>query len=137
MILAIRELAKMYEEEDQLSVFFGTLERFNGEVKIHHDIVNKIEDYFQYRWSKNKNHAVSTEEDFNMLVQLPELVQAYIYSEFLFKDVMEHYGRYFSSLKLKSTWNRQESQTSIVQKAFVSHSLFHNDIIEDDYLKLF
>ena len=34
MIVAIRELTKTHEEEDNLSVFFGTLERFNDEVKI-------------------------------------------------------------------------------------------------------
>ena len=68
MIMAIRELKKMHEEEDQLSVFLGTLERFNGEVKIELETVKKIEDYFQYRWIKNKNHAISTAEDYNLLL---------------------------------------------------------------------
>jgi len=58
----------------------------------------ELEDYFNYRWSSNKNNAVSTQQDIDLLEQLPFIVQFKIFSEFLFKHFLFTYRDFFKGL---------------------------------------
>jgi len=60
MILQMNNLRKSFEESDKLSLFLGTMEKFNGDRSLDPYFVAKIESYFNYRWANNKNHALST-----------------------------------------------------------------------------
>ena len=63
MISALHNLQADFEENDKLSLFMGTLERFNGGQKMSKELERSILSYFEYRWQLNKNIAISTEAD--------------------------------------------------------------------------
>ena len=55
MIMQFNRLNKSFEEENKLSLFFGTIERFNKEKKFSLTVKTDIEKYFNYRWSHFRN----------------------------------------------------------------------------------
>ena len=63
MISALHNLQADFEENDKLSLFMGTLERFNGGQKLSGSFQIQLLSYFEFRWQFNKNHAISTQED--------------------------------------------------------------------------
>lgn len=63
MILIIKEFQKDYEDNLALSTFIATIQRFNDGNKINPERTQSIKDYFEYRWKKNRNFAVSTTYD--------------------------------------------------------------------------
>jgi len=63
------------------------------------DFLDELYHYFEYRWANSKNSAVETEADMNLMIQLPQSVQVQIYSDFLYKDFMLIYGRYFAKVR--------------------------------------
>jgi len=60
MILQMNAHQKSFEQSQQLSLFFGTMERFNEDRPLQPDFIETIEKYFDYRWAHNKNNAIST-----------------------------------------------------------------------------
>ena len=102
-------------------MFLGTLEQFNEGKPISHELQSKMDCYFKFRWEHNKNNAISTPEDFNLLIQLPESVQTRIYTDFLFKDVMHVYNKYFKTLK-KSVSIIENKKKSAEQNEFVKRA---------------
>jgi len=54
---------------------------------------------------------------------------------------MDIYGRYFNNLKKRSTWrtSQNQSQRNLFKKqvTFVSNSVFFNEIVVEDFLKIF
>jgi len=71
------------------------MEKFNGDRPLKKELLEEFEDYFHHRWMRHRNNAISTQEDHDLLVQLPRKVQIQIYSEFLFKDFVLTYHKYF------------------------------------------
>ena len=73
---------------------------------------DRIEKYFAYKWVNDKNQAVSTEEDTKLIHQLPSQVQREIYSDFLFKDFLSNFAKFFDFPKdiyfMPSAKNRKE-----------------------------
>ena len=63
MIELLTGVNATFEESDELSYFFGTIEKFNGNLRLSSHIYTEFEDYFQYRWEKNRNHAICTQSD--------------------------------------------------------------------------
>ena len=51
------------DEGEELTKFFGVLESFNYQMSININIKRNIEQYFDYRWMKDKNAAISLAED--------------------------------------------------------------------------
>jgi hypothetical protein len=43
------------EEDDQLSMFIGLLEKFNHREPMKQGYKEKIRDFFDYKWKKDKN----------------------------------------------------------------------------------
>ena len=74
MMQKFLEFNKAYEENSQLSFFIKTLEHFNYSRPLDAGMLKTWEIYFSYRWSNNRNLAISTEEDIFMLEQLPKVV---------------------------------------------------------------
>jgi len=60
MITQLNSLFKNFEQNSELNHFLGTLEKFNGDKKLTPLISQRIIQYFDYRWSHNKNNAIST-----------------------------------------------------------------------------
>ena len=86
MIATLTNLTADFEENDKLSLFIGTLERFNEGFKLDNEFQQSLLSYFEFRWQQNKNLAISTQEDVDLLVQLPQKVQSQIFTNFLFSD---------------------------------------------------
>jgi len=68
------------EEGEELSKFFGLLERFNKNKPIKKEFKEVMERYFEYRWAVNKNWLIDSEEDSAIYEQLPFSCQIKIYS---------------------------------------------------------
>lgn len=98
MLKRMNETNKNFEEAEKLSHFIGTLGKFNKDVPIEKESKEKIEKYFEYRWKHYKNVAISTKEDEELLEQLPMVVRTEIYTNYLYKDFMRTYKRYFDDL---------------------------------------
>jgi hypothetical protein len=73
------------DDGDNLSKFFGLIKKFNGNVDIDYRLKREIEEYFDYKWTYDRNQAIDDEQEKAILYQLPDEVQNKIYSEFLFK----------------------------------------------------
>jgi len=58
---------KPYDDSSNLYKFFKTLERFNKNVGLPLEKQEELEDYFQYRWVEDRNQAISTSEDLDLL----------------------------------------------------------------------
>jgi hypothetical protein len=56
-----------FDDGDNLSKFFGLIKRFNGSRSISIDLKKEIESYFDYRWINDKNQAISTKEEKELL----------------------------------------------------------------------
>lgn len=68
----ILDLNQDLEEGEQLTLFLALFKFFNNGEDIKFELKEEIEKYFDYRWANNKNWAVETEEDLELLGQLPE-----------------------------------------------------------------
>mmetsp|Transcript_14068 Transcript_14068/g.21935 ORF Transcript_14068/g.21935 Transcript_14068/m.21935 type:complete len:120 (+) Transcript_14068:119-478(+) len=68
MILQLNSIQKPYEQNNEMSLFLGTLEKFNGSKKLLPDHQQEILEYFEYRWRFNKNNAISTQQDIDLLI---------------------------------------------------------------------
>ena len=65
------------------------------------DKQRKIEKYFDYYWSANKNQAIDEQEEINMLNQLPVDTQNILYQEYLYKKFLTVFQDLFK-IKKKS-----------------------------------
>lgn len=74
-IKKIRSLNKEYEDEAQLAIFMACIKHFNNGKDLDPNLSGSIKEYLEYRWQKNRNMAVQSEEDEKMLTQLPFSVQ--------------------------------------------------------------
>jgi len=43
------------------------MEKFNGDQPLKKEIIQDLEEFFEYRWVHNKNNAISTQEDEDLL----------------------------------------------------------------------
>jgi hypothetical protein len=66
------EINSPINDGDSLSMFFGLLkQRYNYDRPIKQEIIDNIHDFFEYKWKKDSNQAVSTDEERELLQQLP------------------------------------------------------------------
>ena len=88
------------------------MRRFNDNIPLRDATQAEIERHFQFRWVKDLNLAINTQQDRDLLDQLPKVIQNKIYTEFLFKNFLETYTTFFISQEsLQATYKR-------LQKAF-------------------
>jgi len=89
------------------------MEKFNGECPLRPESVAQLEKYFEYRWKYNRNNAISTQEDRDLLMQLPRRVQIQISSEFLFKEFAEAYVFYFHNSLTQQKKKSRKSELNL------------------------
>jgi hypothetical protein len=70
----------------------------------------QIENFFDYRWSHDKNWCVSADADKALIDQLPVEVRRRIYTEFLFERFLNNFKRFFT-IRNQSTGNRNSFYT--------------------------
>jgi hypothetical protein len=85
-----------FDDGDNLSKFFGLLKKFNKGQSIQLEMKNNMEEFFDHRWRNDKNQSISTDQDRDLVEQLPIEIQRAIYTDFLFKGFLQNFRRYFS-----------------------------------------
>lgn len=85
-----------FDDGDHLSKFFGLIKQFNKGQNIDYTLQFQIEDFFDYRWVNDRNQAISTQDDIDLISQLPLEIQRKIYSDFLFKNFLQSFRKYFT-----------------------------------------
>lgn len=63
-----------------MAKFFGILKTFNRGDLIKIELKKEIEDFFDYKWIKEKNHALQDPEYDNLVMQLPDEIKDEIYT---------------------------------------------------------
>jgi hypothetical protein len=72
------------------------LERFKGGKMIDVDLREEIDEFFEYYWTKDKNYARKAPEGQRFLDELPQHVITKLYKDFLFKDFLYMFKKYFT-----------------------------------------
>lgn len=100
------------DDGDNLTKFFGTIQKFNNMESIDIYLKERIEEYFDYKWENDKNQAFKEKQDMDMFSQLPADVQVEIYNKYLFKNFLTAFAKVFSFQKIDNpnryaffTWN--------------------------------
>ena len=63
ILYSLKNINVDFKDELMLTKFMGSLTRFNGGQTIDHKRQERIERYFDFRWTNDRNIAVSTSED--------------------------------------------------------------------------
>ena len=72
ILVQMTEINSPINDGDSLSMFFGLLkQRYNYDRPIKQEIIDNIHDFFEYKWKKDSNQAISTDEERELLQQLP------------------------------------------------------------------
>ena len=79
---------------DELTLFFGLIQKYNQSKPMALELKREIEMYFDYRWNHDRNLAVSTEEDYDMFKELPIEVKLRIYTDFLFNSFIKTFWKF-------------------------------------------
>ena len=58
MLESVKDLQAEYEEGERLAIFFGVQTTFNRGDIIKVELKKEIEKFFDYKWIKEKNHAL-------------------------------------------------------------------------------
>lgn len=66
-----KKLDEDLEQADDLGKFLGLLHRFNNNQPLSVEFKEGLEDFFQFRWSVNRDWCIETEDDRALLEQLP------------------------------------------------------------------
>lgn len=72
ILASFQDLSKEFDEGDELTKFLQVIQRFNGNKSLQPEFINRIQDFFEYKWKSDKNNAMSEEADLAILGQLPD-----------------------------------------------------------------
>lgn len=98
-IVIIEKMNKIDEdigEGDQLILFFATLKYYNKNQTFNIKMKECIEEYFEFRWSNDRNAAISSKRDQQLLAELPHEVQDRLLCGYLFTDFLQTFRSFFS-----------------------------------------
>ena len=118
--------------------------RFNNGHNVLSDQQEKIEQYFKHRWANDKNQCMSTQEDLDLLDQLPDFVQREIFSDFLFAEFLTHFRVFFDLPKTDTKiehayykWDNEEYQEFMIEilkslepRTILENILFYEELDE-------
>ena len=77
------------------------MKKFNYDCQIPEKVTQKYEKYFEYRWARDLLMAVTDHEDIMIMEQLPFEVMFRVFTEYLFKNFLNHFKRTFLVTKSK------------------------------------
>lgn len=85
-----------FQDEDSLNMFFDSIKkRYNQGIDMDLNLKEHIERYFQYRWQHDRNIAIQTTEEINLLEQLPDETVIMLYKDYLFYDFLREFRYVF------------------------------------------
>ena len=91
----LQELNKDLDEGDELTKFFQVLKRFNGNKSVNRKFTDKVQAFFEYKWSYDKNLAIDSEEEMKILGQLPDEVQDKLLTNYLYSTFLNTFAGFF------------------------------------------
>lgn len=94
------------EDGDKLTQFFGLLQKFNRDQPLDEDFRIKIEAYFDYKWSYDRNQAIDEPEELSLMEQLPDETVNKLYRDFLYVEFVGTFRDTFSIPKEVSGKNK-------------------------------
>ena len=103
------------EQNEKLEEFFIMLEKFNQGQRINTEWQNKVRKFMKVKWNGDKNNFLLTAEDCMLLEQLPTKVRISIYTDFLFKEFLWSFRRFFN---FNIMYSAQEGMLSKEGKKF-------------------
>ena len=95
ILMDVQTITAENEDSESLAQWMLLLKNFNKNRPLPPQMLKEFEAYFVYFWKNDKNYAVSSAEDQEMLSELPSHIQSDIYRQFLFKDFLEQFRVYF------------------------------------------
>ena len=95
LISNIDSLNGEIEYNDELDNFFLLLTKFNYGNQIDIELQNLIRNFMNLKWKNDKNSFLKTEQDQNLLDQLPDSSKIMLYTDFIFKDFIWKFRRFF------------------------------------------
>ena len=84
ILLAVQGVTSENEDSEMMARWMLLLKNFNNNKPLPPEMTQKFETYFAYFWKNDKNYAIASEEDQNLMRELPLDIQANIYKDFLF-----------------------------------------------------
>ena len=72
IVNSIEAFNQELEDSDGLQKFYSMLRNFNLGQDLNREFVENMDRYFAYKWEFDNNQATTTEEDHEMLGQLPQ-----------------------------------------------------------------
>lgn len=96
MIGKFLKLDSEVDQQDELEMFFTMLRMFNNGNHIEGNLKQRIENFLGFKWINDKNNYLITEEDRYLFSQLPPSCKIEIYTNFLFKEFLFKFRRFFS-----------------------------------------
>jgi hypothetical protein len=63
VISNLQSLSQDLDDGDNLTRFFGVMKRYNGGKNINHDLKEKMEVFFDYKWNYDKLMALDDDEE--------------------------------------------------------------------------
>lgn len=103
MIYKVQIANQDYDDSDNLQKFMLQIKRFNQGVNLSFE--SEIYEFFEFKWKHDKNQFVVTREDQQVYEQLPREVVLKIYRDFVFKDFLLHFRRYFNFRKQRNLFH--------------------------------
>jgi hypothetical protein len=67
IINSLKEINKTFNDGDNLSKFFGLMKSYNLGEPLKDEVRHQIEDFFEYKWTYDRNQAIHTDDDFALL----------------------------------------------------------------------
>lgn len=106
----IMSLHSVPEKDEELSMFFTALERFNKATPLNEDFKKRIIAFFEYSWVHDKKNSFKSEEDLYIFDQMPEEQQVKLITNYLYKDFILKFYKFFRVQKpnmIYYTWADQ------------------------------
>lgn len=63
ILMSFKTVTAENEDSENLTKWFGLLARFNKGRPLPKEMTRKIENYFDYYWTNDRNYAMKSEED--------------------------------------------------------------------------
>jgi hypothetical protein len=102
MIHKINTVDDQFDDSQNLDQFILQIRRFNLGVTLQNNLEQRIQDFFIYKWSTEKNMFLTNNEEKMIMSQLPHEVVVEIYRDFIFKEFLTQFRRMFRFKKQRN-----------------------------------
>ena len=95
ILMNYRVITAENDKSEDLAKWMGLLARYSPNNRLEKKMIRKLEAYFEYYWSHDRNYAIRDKDGQRFMSELPEDIKQRLQTEFLFKDFMYLFRNYF------------------------------------------